>query len=110
MLLGYPCLKRIFCAIFLVLEMQGCPMPRKNLAKMAAALLTCEWLHQIGELDDNLFPVTTLSDEESEEEEEEDESATRGRRGKAGTKKRWRVYHRMVSHTAVDNINSSIVA
>ena len=45
-------------------------MPRKNLAKMAAALEACKKLHEIGELDDNLLPVRSLSDEESELEDE----------------------------------------
>jgi len=37
---------------------------------MAAALYACEELQKIGELDNNLLPVRTLSDEESESEEE----------------------------------------
>ena len=47
-------------------------MPRKNLAKMAAALEACKKLHEIGELDDNLLPVRSLSDEESELEDEDE--------------------------------------
>ena len=70
-------------------------MPRKNLAKMAAALYACIELHTLGELDDNLLPVRCLSDDESESEEEEEESAGKNR-GKAGTKKRKRVYERKV--------------
>ncbi|KAH7942576.1 hypothetical protein HPB49_025404 [Dermacentor silvarum] len=34
----------------------GDPMPSKLLAKQAAALKTCEELHRMGELDDNLVP------------------------------------------------------
>ena len=45
-------------------------MPSKKQAKMAAALKACERLHTIGELDDNLLPKQTLSDEESDLEEE----------------------------------------
>ena len=70
-------------------------MPRKDLAKMAAALKACEMLHKKGELDDDMLPVRTLSDEESESEEEEAESG--GRKTKAGTKKRRRRYGRKVS-------------
>ena len=70
-------------------------MPRRNLAKMAAAFYACVELHKIGELDDNLLPVRSLSDDESESEEEEEGSA-RKKREKAGTKKRKRVYQRKV--------------
>lgn len=69
-------------------------MPRKNLAKMAAALDACKELHRIGELDDNLLPVRSLSDEDSDSEEEEPEPG--GKRKKAGTKKRKRRYERKV--------------
>ena len=76
-------------------------MPSKNQAKMAAALKACELLHKIGELDDDLLPKQTLSDEESglEEEEEEEEAAAEsgGEKPKAGTKKRRRQYMRKVS-------------
>ena len=70
-------------------------MPRKNLAKMAAALCACIELHKIGELDDNLLPVRILSDDESESEEEDDESPGKKRK-KAGTKKRKQIYERKV--------------
>lgn len=73
---------------------QSLPMPRKNLAKMAAALDACKELHRIGELDDNLLPVRSLSDEDSDSEEEEPEPG--GKRKKAGTKKRKRRYERKV--------------
>lgn len=69
-------------------------MPRKNLAKMAAALYACIELHKIGELDDNLLPVRILSDDESES-EEDDESPGKKRK-KAGTKKRKQIYERKV--------------
>lgn len=70
-------------------------MPRKNLAKMAAALDACIELHKIGELDDNLLPVRNLSEDESESEEEHDESPGKKRK-KAGTKKRKQTYERKV--------------
>ena len=70
-------------------------MPQKNLAKMAAALSACEELHRIGELDDNLLPVRSLSDEESESEEEETEPGGK----KSGTKKRKRIYERKVGNS-----------
>ena len=70
-------------------------MPRKNLAKMAAALDACIELHKIGELDDNLLPVRNLSDDERESEEEDDESPGKKRK-KAGTKKRKQTYERKV--------------
>ena len=63
---------------------------------MAAALKACELLHTIGELDDNLLPKQTLSDEESELEEEE-AAESGGEKPKAGTKKRRRRYRRKVS-------------
>ena len=69
-------------------------MPRRNLAKMAAAFYACVELHKIGELDDNLLPVRSLSDDESESEEEEEGSEEK--REKSGTKKRKRVYQRKV--------------
>ena len=75
-------------------------MPSKNQAKMAAALKACELLHKIGELDDDLLPKQTLSDEESgleEEEEEEAAAESGGEKPKAGTKKRRRQYVRKVS-------------
>ncbi|CAH3192487.1 unnamed protein product, partial [Porites evermanni] len=71
------------------------PMPRKNLAKMAAALEACKKLHEIGELDDNLLPVRSLSDEESEL-EDEDEGVSGKKRKKGGPKKQMRVYERKV--------------
>ena len=73
-------------------------MPSKNQAKMAAALKACKLLHKIGELDDNLLPKQTLSDEESGLEEEEEAAAESDRKKpKAGTKKRRRQYVRKVS-------------
>ena len=86
--------KLIHLATFFLFQ-QGKAMPRKNLAKMAAALYACIELHKIGELDDNLLPVRNLSDDESESEEEDDESPGKERK-KAGTKKRKRVYERKV--------------
>ena len=71
-------------------------MPRKDLAKMAAAYKACKKLHSIGELDDDLLPVRSLSDEESESEEEYAESGE-GKKTNAGTKKRKRIYDRKVS-------------
>ena len=71
-------------------------MPRKNLAKMAAAYKACKELHRIRELDDDLLPVQSLSDEDSESEEEETGSDGK-RKAKAGTKKRKQVYKRKVS-------------
>ena len=72
-------------------------MPRKNLAKMAAALEACKKLHEIGELDDNLLPVRSLPDEESElEDEDEDEGVSGKKRKKGGPKKQKRVYERKV--------------
>lgn len=70
-------------------------MPRKNLAKMAAALEACKKLHEIGELDDNLLPVRSLSDEESEL-EDEDKGVSGKKRKKGGPKKQKRVYERKV--------------
>ena len=70
-------------------------MPRKNLAKMAAAYKACKELHCIGELDDDLLPVRSSSDEECESEEENAESGE-GKKTKAGTKKRKRIYERKV--------------
>ena len=70
-------------------------MPRKNLAKISAALEACKKLHEIGELDDNLLPVRSLSDEESEL-EDEDEGVSGKKRKKGGPKKQKRVYERKV--------------
>ena len=63
---------------------------------MAAALFACEELHKNGELDDDLLPVRTLSDEESLSEEEETEPGGK-KKTKDGTKKRRRRYGRKVS-------------
>ena len=71
-------------------------MPSKKQAKMAAALKACELLHKIGELDDDLLPKRTLSDEESDLEEEA-AAESDGKKPKAGTKKRKRRYKRKVS-------------
>ena len=76
---------------------QGEPMLSKNQAKMAAALKACELLHKIGELDDDLLPKRTLSDEESDLEEEEAAAESGRKKPKAGTKKRRRQYMRKVS-------------
>ena len=70
-------------------------MPRKNLAKMAAAYKACKELHCIGELDDDLLPVRSLSDEGSES-EGENTQAGEGKKTKAGTKKRKRIYETKV--------------
>ena len=75
---------------------QGEPMLSKNQAKMAAALEACKLLHKIGELDDDLLPKRTLSDEESDLEEEA-AAESGGKKPKAGTKKRRRRYKRKVS-------------
>ena len=72
-------------------------MPRKSQAKMVTALRACELLHKIGELDDDLLPKQTLSDEESDLEEEEAAAEFGGKKPKAGTKKRRRRYMRKVS-------------
>ena len=73
-------------------------MPSKSQAKMVAALRACKLLHKIGELDDDLLPKQTLSDEESGLEEEEEAAAESDRKKpKAGTKKRRRQYMRKVS-------------
>ena len=77
--------------------LQGEPMLSKNQAKMAAALEACKLLHKIGELDDDLLPKRTLSDEESDLEEEEAAAESDGKAPKAGTKKRRRRYRRKVS-------------
>ncbi|XP_068760261.1 endoribonuclease Dicer-like isoform X2 [Montipora capricornis] len=79
------------------------PMPRKDLAKMAAALSACKELHRIGELDDNLLPVRSLSDEESESEEEETEPGGKKRK-KAGTRKRKRTYERKVPKSFIGSL------
>ena len=84
-------------------------MPRKNLAKMAAAFFACKELHKIGELDDNLLPVRSLSDDESESEEEADESPEK-KRNKAGTKKRKRVYQRKVRTVEAMRVHSRVDA
>ena len=78
---------------YLVLPVQGDPMPQKRLAKMAAAYYACKELFEMKELDDNLLPVRSLSDEESEEEDEEVDD----KKAKIGTKKRRRRYERKVS-------------
>jgi endoribonuclease Dicer len=39
------------------LFVQGPEMSSKKLAKRAAALETCKWLHQLGELNEHLLPV-----------------------------------------------------
>ena len=70
-------------------------MLRKNIARMAAAYKACKELHCIGELDDDLLPVRSLSDEESES-EEENAGAGEGKKTKAGTKKRKQIYERKV--------------
>lgn len=70
-------------------------MPRKNLAKMAAAYKACKELHWIGELDDDLLPVRSLSDEGSES-EGENTQASEGKKTKAGTKKRKGIYETKV--------------
>ena len=76
---------------------QGEPMPSKSQAKMVAALRACKLLHKIGELDDDLLPKQTLSDEESDLEEEEAAAESGGKKPKAGTKKRRQQYMRKVS-------------
>ncbi|XP_015776860.1 PREDICTED: endoribonuclease Dicer-like [Acropora digitifera] len=74
----------------------GCPMPRKNLSKMAAAYQACKKLYEMGELAENLLPVLSESDDESETEEEVEPGSDEKKKAKAGTKKRKRVYDRKV--------------
>ena len=71
-------------------------MTRKNLSKMAAAYNACKELHRIGELDDDLLPVRSLSSDEESELEEEDADSGDMKKAKAGTKKRKRIYERKV--------------
>ncbi|XP_076355471.1 endoribonuclease Dicer-like isoform X2 [Tachypleus tridentatus] len=71
----------------------GDMMPSKRLAKMAAALEVCEKLHKVGELDDNLLPVSKecMKCEELEEEEVTHDSA------KLGTRKHKQVYNKKIA-------------
>ncbi|PFX27170.1 Endoribonuclease Dicer [Stylophora pistillata] len=80
----------------------GEPMLSKNQAKMAAALKAWKMLHKIGELDDDLLPKRTVSDEESEL--EENAAAESGGKPKAGTKKRRRRYKRKVPEVFVGSL------
>ncbi|KAF8797027.1 Endoribonuclease Dicer like protein [Argiope bruennichi] len=71
------------------------PMRRKKLAKMYAALKACQLLDEIGELNENLVPISCLVDKALEEElgeteEEEVEGAI------AGTNRRRQVYDKRV--------------
>uniref|UniRef100_A0A4W3IRF0 ribonuclease III n=1 Tax=Callorhinchus milii TaxID=7868 RepID=A0A4W3IRF0_CALMI len=66
----------------------GPPMPCTRLAEKAAALLCCERLHKIGELDDHLMPVgkETVKYEEELDLHDEEETSIPGRPG--STKRR----------------------
>ncbi|PIK55401.1 Dicer [Apostichopus japonicus] len=60
----------------------GCEMPTKKMAKMSAALGTCERLYQVGELNDHLLPVgkeTILEASNIQGELEEDDVDNDGR-------------------------------
>ncbi|XP_054712281.1 endoribonuclease Dicer-like isoform X2 [Uloborus diversus] len=46
----------------------GEQMPQKRLAKMAAALKACQILHKLGELNENLVPISCLVDNAANEE------------------------------------------
>nr|AGW15597.1 dicer 1 [Nematostella vectensis] len=72
---------------------EGIVMPRKMLSRQAAAYEACKRLHQMGELDDNLRPVVSLSEESDEGTESEDDGKSKG---KTGTKKRRRCYNRKI--------------
>nr|AWH61386.1 putative dicerB [Actinia equina] len=74
-------------------KIMGDPMPRKKQAKMAAAYEACKRLHQEGELDDHLFPIESLSDNESEDEDVEMGVAGQP---KSGTKRKKQAYPRKV--------------
>ncbi|XP_062863327.1 endoribonuclease Dicer [Trichomycterus rosablanca] len=66
----------------------GPPMPCARLAEKAVALLCCEKLHKIGELDDHLMPVgkETVKYEEELDLHDEEETSVPGRPG--STKRR----------------------
>ncbi|PFX27173.1 Endoribonuclease Dicer [Stylophora pistillata] len=85
---------------------QGEPMRSKKYAKMAAAYEACIVLHRNGELDDNLRPKRSLSDDESELEEEEEAAAAEpgGNESKPGSKKRKRQYTRKVPEVFVGSL------
>uniref|UniRef100_A0A4W3IRE5 ribonuclease III n=1 Tax=Callorhinchus milii TaxID=7868 RepID=A0A4W3IRE5_CALMI len=70
------------------LRIPGPPMPCTRLAEKAAALLCCERLHKIGELDDHLMPVgkETVKYEEELDLHDEEETSIPGRPG--STKRR----------------------
>lgn len=76
----------------------GVPMTSKQLAKMAAALKTCEELHKAGELDDNLLPTgkeAVKFEGELMEELKEEQSASCTAR--PGTTKRRQYYFKQVA-------------
>lgn len=64
---------------------------------MIVVFFVCKEFYRIGEFDDNLLLVRSLSDEESESDEEEIEFGGRKRK-KVGTKKRKRIYERKVGN------------
>ncbi|XP_044163480.1 LOW QUALITY PROTEIN: endoribonuclease Dicer-like [Acropora millepora] len=82
----------------------GCPMPRKNLSKMAAAYQACKKLYEMGELAENLLPVLSESDDESETEEEVEPGSDEKKKAKAGTKKRKRVYDRKIPEAFIGSL------
>ncbi|XP_054708066.1 endoribonuclease Dicer-like [Uloborus diversus] len=79
-------------------------MKKKQLAKMAAALKTCEELHKAGELDDNLLPTGKEAVRAEDREDASDEEARKEERGPArpGTTKRRLYYFKKVADALRD--------
>ncbi|PIK38540.1 putative endoribonuclease Dicer isoform X1 [Apostichopus japonicus] len=82
----------------------GCEMPTKKMAKMSAALGTCERLYQVGELNDHLLPVgkeTILEASNIQGELEEDDVDNDGR---PGTIQRRQYYEKAIAECLVDTL------
>lgn len=70
-------------------------MPTRRIADKSAALEAIKKLHKVGELNDNLLPVS-----KSEDSDDEDEMKVEERKIKsAGTEKRSNYYENKVSYT-----------
>lgn len=80
----------------------GDVMPKKQLAKMAAALKTCELLHKAGELDDNLLPTGKEAVKFEEEMIGDYEEVPQGA-PRPGTTKRRQYYFKQIAEALKSN-------
>ncbi|XP_023219964.1 endoribonuclease Dicer-like [Centruroides sculpturatus] len=100
--IGYQCIIRLPINSPMKIPVNGDVMPKKQLAKMAAALKTCELLHKAGELDDNLLPTGKEAVKFEEEMIGDYEEVPQGA-PRPGTTKRRQYYFKQIAEALRSN-------